>query len=134
MSHEPERIKKSQKRSSIRADFGLGLSARAQMGVGRDSWREEVLLHDEQKNVPTVANAIDDQSATEDTAFSFQVPENAFADVDAGDTLTDGATLSGGSLLPSWLSFDSATRAFSGNPTFANAGTVSVRVAASHGA
>ena len=80
---------------------------------------------------PTVANAIADQSAIEDSAFRFQVPVNSFADVDAGDTLTYEAALSDGSVLPAWLNFDAATRTFSGNATFANAGAVSLRVTAS---
>jgi Ca2+-binding RTX toxin-like protein len=67
-------------------------------------------------HAPTVANAIADQSANEDAAFSFEVPVSAFADVDFGDTLTYQATLSNGSALPSWLSFNAATRSFSGTP------------------
>jgi hypothetical protein len=34
-------------------------------------------------DAPTVANAIADQAATEDQAFSFTVPANTFADADA---------------------------------------------------
>jgi hypothetical protein len=46
-------------------------------------------------DAPTVANAIADQTATEDRAFTFTVPDTAFADVDApyGDTLTYTANL-----------------------------------------
>ena len=46
---------------------------------------------------PTVANSISDQSATEDSAFSFQFAANTFNDVDSGDSLTYTATLSNGS-------------------------------------
>ena len=53
-------------------------------------------------DAPTVANAIPDQVATEDTPFSFQFATNTFADVD-GDTLTYTSDASG------WLSFDAAT-------------------------
>jgi inorganic triphosphatase YgiF len=54
-------------------------------------------------DAPTLANAIADQAATEDQAFSFAVPANTFADVDApyGDTPTDTATLASGAALPS---------------------------------
>ena len=37
---------------------------------------------------PTVANPIDDQTATVGTALNFAFPTNTFADTDAGDTLT----------------------------------------------
>ena len=80
-------------------------------------------------DAPTVANAIADQSATEDAAFSFQFASNVFNDVDVGDTLTYSVT----STLPAWLSFDAATRTFSGTPLNANVGFVDVTVQASDG-
>ena len=58
---------------------------------------------------PTVAN----QKATKDTAFSYTVP--AFADPEGG-TITYTATLSDGSALPGWLSFNASTRELSGTP------------------
>ena len=82
---------------------------------------------------PTVANAIQDQTATVGTALSYAFPANTFADTDAGDTLTYTATKSDDSALPSWLSFAAATRMFSGTPTAADVGTVSVKVTASDG-
>ena len=82
---------------------------------------------------PTVANAIQDQTATVGTALSYAFPANTFADTDAGDTLTYTATKSDDSALPSWLSFAAATRMFSGMPTAADEGTVSVKVTASDG-
>lgn len=81
-------------------------------------------------DTPSVANAIPNQNATEDSAFSFQFAANDFADVDAGDTLTYSATLADGNALPSWLSFNAATRTFSGTPLNANVGTISVKVTA----
>ena len=66
-------------------------------------------------NAPTVATAISDQTATTGTAFSYQVPDTTFTDADS-DTLTYSATLADDSMLPSWLSFDAATRTFSGTP------------------
>ncbi len=68
-------------------------------------------------DAPTVANIISPQTATEDTAFSFTFGVNTFADVDVGDTLTYTATG-----LPSWLSFDGATRTFTGTPDDADTG------------
>ena len=79
-------------------------------------------------NAPTVATEIPNQTAMSGTVFSYQVPAATFADAD-GDTLTYTATLDDDSMLPSWLSFDAATRTFSGTPTTAE--TVSVKVTAS---
>ncbi|MFP8967715.1 DUF4347 domain-containing protein, partial [Pokkaliibacter sp. CJK22405] len=76
---------------------------------------------------------ISNQTATEDAAFSYTVPTNTFSDVDVGDTLTYSATLAGGGALPSWLSFDAATQTFSGTPTNANVGAISVMVTATDG-
>ncbi|WNF45140.1 DUF4347 domain-containing protein [Pseudomonas sp. SG20056] len=84
-------------------------------------------------DAPTLANAIANQNASEDTAFNFQFAANTFSDVDAGDTLTYTAQLAGGGALPAWLSFDAATRTFSGTPGNADAGTLSIEVTASDG-
>jgi Ca2+-binding RTX toxin-like protein len=64
----------------------------------------------------------------EDTAFSYTVPANTFADVDAGDVLTYSADSPFGNPLPSWLSFDAATRTFSGTPGNVDVGLRDVRV------
>ena len=85
-------------------------------------------------DAPVVANLIANQAATEDALFSFIVPENAFTDFDAGDTLTYGATLANGDPLPSWLAFNAATRAFSGTPLNGDVATISVKVTATDGA
>ena len=74
---------------------------------------------------PTVTNPIGTQSATEDSAFSFTVPADTFEDVDA-DTLTYTT-----STLPGWLTFNAGT--FSGTPTSADIGTLSVTVTADDG-
>ncbi|WP_017719459.1 putative Ig domain-containing protein [Kamptonema formosum] len=81
---------------------------------------------------PTVSSAIPTQTTGFGNAFSYQLASNTFTDVDAGDTLTYSATLANGSPLPSWLSFNPATRTFSGTPTVANAnaGNLSLKVSA----
>ena len=53
----------------------------------------------------------------------FQFDTNIFADVDIGDTVTYTATLSDGTALPSWLTFNPATRTFSGTPLNGNVGS-----------
>lgn len=79
-------------------------------------------------DAPTVAIALVDQAATEDAAFTYTLPAGTFADVDAGDTLTLSA-----SGMPAWLSFNAATRTFSGTPANGDVGTFNVTVTASDG-
>jgi hypothetical protein len=76
-------------------------------------------------DAPVVANALADVSGTEDTAVSFTIPANAFSDVDSSLTLTATG--------PAWLSFDAATRTFSGTPPLNFNGSVDVTVTASDG-
>ncbi|MCE7857533.1 MAG: T9SS C-terminal target domain-containing protein, partial [Ignavibacteria bacterium CHB3] len=44
--------------------------------------------------------------------FNYTFPDSTFIDDDGNNTLTYSATLSNGNPLPSWLSFDSITKAF----------------------
>ncbi len=83
-------------------------------------------------NAPTVANAISDQSATVGVAFSYAFPANTFNDAD-NDSLTYTATKSDNTALPTWLTFTTGTRTFSGTPHSSDAGTLSVKVTASDG-
>ena len=78
-------------------------------------------------DAPVLAAQTANQNATIGTAYSFVLPANTFTDVDSGDTLTYTATSADGSALPTWLSFNAATRTFSGTPT--TAGTYGIRVA-----
>lgn len=76
---------------------------------------------------PTLVSALADQSVAQGATFTYTVPSGAFSDPD-GDTLTYAATLADGSPLPTWLSFNAATRSFSGAAS--TLGTVSVKVIA----
>ena len=67
-------------------------------------------------DAPVVANAIPDQSHSGSGSWSYQVPSNTFSDVDLEDTHSWSAILGDGSALPSWLSFNTTTRTFTGNP------------------
>ena len=58
------------------------------------------------------------------TPASYQLPATAFIDLDAGDAMLLSATLADGSALPSWLTFNPATRTFSGTPPLASVGSV----------
>jgi VCBS repeat-containing protein len=81
-------------------------------------------------DAPVTANAVANQAASEDQAFTFVVPANTFADIDAGDTLTYSASAANGDPLPSWLSFDAATGTFSGTPANGDVGSLSLKVTA----
>ena len=83
---------------------------------------------------PTVANGISNQTATEDSVFSYTVPLNTFTDVDAGETLTYKATQANGSDIPTWLSFDAVTRTFTGMPKEADIGSLNILVKVTDGA
>ena len=72
--------------------------------------------------------AIATQSASQNSLFSLQLA--TFTDVDPNASLSYSATLSDGSALPAWLSFNSATRTFSGTPTNSDNGTLQIKVSA----
>ena len=76
---------------------------------------------------PTVANIIPDQSFTVGSAGTFQFAANTFADVDASTTFTYTAIG-----MPAGITFNGATRTFSGTPTAG--GSASITVTASDGA
>ena len=84
-------------------------------------------------SAPVVANALANQSASEDSPFSYTVPTDSFSDPDAGDALSYSATRADGTALPTWLGFNAGTRSFSGVPPDAAVGTVDVRVTATDG-
>ncbi|WGK93354.1 putative Ig domain-containing protein [Pseudomonas migulae] len=83
-------------------------------------------------HAPVLATALLDQSATENTPFSYVVPATSFTDAD-NDSLSYTAQLADGSALPGWLTFDTATRSFSGTPNDTASGNYSIKVTASDG-
>ncbi|MEL6961877.1 MAG: putative Ig domain-containing protein, partial [Pseudomonadota bacterium] len=72
---------------------------------------------------PVVSTAIADATPTEDLLFTYDVSGN-FTDEDTlhGDSLTFGATLSDGTVLPAWLSIDATTGILSGTPDTTDVG------------
>ena len=78
---------------------------------------------------PFVPNSLVDQAATATTAFSYTFAANSFADPESG-TLSYVASRLDDSALPAWLSFNPATRSFSGTPTGADVGSLLVKVTA----
>jgi VCBS repeat-containing protein len=81
-------------------------------------------------DAPTIGAALAAQTATEDAAFSYTLPADAFADADSGERLSYSATLADGSALPAWLQLDAATGIFSGTPGNENVGAVEIQVTA----
>ena len=83
-------------------------------------------------NRPPTAPALTDQTATEDTSFSYTVP--AFTDPDE-DTLTYTAAQSNDDSLPDWLSFTPSSRTLSGTPEEADTpASLTIRITASDAA
>jgi Ca2+-binding RTX toxin-like protein len=80
--------------------------------------------------VPTLAVALPDQSVNEGAPLNITVPSTAFTDPDAGDVLGYQAMQANGSALPSWLTFNAATRTFTGTPGANALGVTSVQVTA----
>ena len=79
---------------------------------------------------PVVANPLADQDVMIDVPFTYVVPADAFTDAD-GDPLAYTAATRDGGMLPSWLTFDAATRTFTGTPASSDSGPVFVTVTAS---
>lgn len=83
-------------------------------------------------DAPTLEIAPADQVVLEDGAFALALPTGMFADVDAGDSLTRAAALSGGAALPAWLSFDGS--AFTGTPRNSDVGAYAITISATDNA
>lgn len=87
-------------------------------------------IGDDDNTIPTLENPVSDQIAPKGEAFNFQFAANTFNDPDPGDSLTYTASLENDDPLPDWLSFDPATRTFSGTPTEENVGTINIEITA----
>jgi VCBS repeat-containing protein len=85
-------------------------------------------------DTPTLVTAAVNQQAIETQAFTYVLPANMFADVDTGDSLTLRANLAGGAALPTWLTFNAATRTFAGTPPNTASGLLSIQVSATDAA
>jgi len=108
----------------------LNLAVKATDAGGLSATSSFVLTVENVNEVPSVPNPLTDQTVLEDAPFSIQVPLNTFADPDTGDTLTYSATQADGNALPTWLSFNAATRTFTGTPDDAQVGTLNLAVKA----
>ncbi|MBV1916439.1 MAG: putative Ig domain-containing protein, partial [Pseudomonadales bacterium] len=79
---------------------------------------------------PTVLNSLADIAVSEGSQFIHTLPTDAFVDQDEGDVLTLTASLSDGSELPDWLSFDEAAQSFAGTPNNDEVGILDINVTA----
>ena len=76
-------------------------------------------------DAPTVVTPIPDQAATQDVPFTYLLQILTFSDLDADNVFTYTA-----SDLPAWLTFNAATRTFSGTLGDANVGFVDITLTA----
>jgi Ca2+-binding RTX toxin-like protein len=75
-------------------------------------------------HVPIATGTVPSLQARAGSVFSYTVPINTITDTDVGDSVTYSVKMSDGSELPSWLSFDAATRTLSGTPDVGNIGNL----------
>jgi len=75
---------------------------------------------------PYVKTVLPKQTVTVGQIYSYTIPENTFFDEDSNNQLTYATTLINGTPLPSWLSFNASTKAFSGTAT--ETGTLIIKV------
>ena len=114
----------------VTGEIEIRISARDKSNlVGSDTFK---LTITPVNDAPVVSTPVADQSVAEDTTWSFQVPAGAFTDVDNA-SLTYTASLASGSALPSWLTFNAATRTFTGKPPQDFNGSLELKVTASDG-
>jgi len=74
---------------------------------------------------PILDEALGQQDIASGESWNFTVPVGTFVDPD-GDSLTYVADLANGSELPSWLTFNSKTRSFSGTPSESDEGELEI--------
>jgi hypothetical protein len=67
--------------------------------------------------IPYLNYQVPNQSGQTGQLFTYTIPDSTFIDDDGNNTLTYSAALSNGNPLPSWLSFNSVTKTFTGTPT-----------------
>ena len=107
----------------------LAIVVRATDPLGASAVQPLALQVRNVNDAPTVGAPLASQQVKEGEALAFVLPADAFADVDAGDSLSLQASLAGGA-LPAWLQFDAATGTFSGSAPSGSAGVLQVTVTA----
>ncbi len=78
---------------------------------------------------PKLSNQIPAKSIKADTVFNYVIPSNTFSCEYGTDSLQYSVSLSNGSVLPSWLTFNAGTRTLSGTPRQAEIDTIKITAA-----
>jgi Ca2+-binding RTX toxin-like protein len=115
----------------VNADVGiLNLKVMATDSFGATGTASFSVMVNNTNDAPVLVNAPAAQQASETQMFTYELPANTFADVDAGDSLTLSATLAGGAALPAWLTFNSSLRTLSGIPPDTSSGVLNITIKA----
>jgi Ca2+-binding RTX toxin-like protein len=109
---------------------GLGFLLTATDGYHASATRYVDILILAPNRAPELYAPLENQLTGRGSVFDYRLPWNAFTDPD-GDTLAYTATLSDGSPLPEWLTFDAERGNFTGVPP--EYGTTSILVTARDG-
>lgn len=84
-------------------------------------------------DAPVISSALSNLNIVVGSSFSYLADADTFLDTDNNDDLAYESTLSNGDVLPSWLSFDAETLAFSGLAENNEQDGLTVRVTATDG-
>lgn len=90
---------------------------------------ERFLLHINNNSAPQISEPIPNLSHYAESEFYLSA-EHVFTDTDIADQISLEATLSDGSSLPQWLSFDTQTGVFFGTPENPDAGIIEIMLTA----
>ena len=99
-----------------------------QSGFNRDPTPNTMTIHVTNVNDPPGYSGLPLQSAPFGQAFHFTLPGYTFYDFDEGTVFSYVVSLENGDPLPAWLQFNTITNTFSGTPTVANRGTITIRL------
>lgn len=83
-------------------------------------------------SAPVAAVVLSDQTGNAGETWSFKLPAGLFTDPD-GDMISYFASLTNGSPLPDWLSFNQSSQTFTGIPPAGSSGQLELRVEAYDG-
>ncbi len=90
------------------------------------------LVIDPINDLPSLSVPLSDRMAVEDTAFSIQLQQGIYSDVD-GDVLSFDLVQADGTALPDWIAFDADTLTLSGTPPQDLFGDIALRLLISDG-
>jgi hypothetical protein len=108
----------------------LSVRISATDAVGLSVVKNLFIAVDDANEPPVLETPLADRVVVGGTDIAFALPPGTFSDPDAGDTLTVSAELANGSPLPNWLTFDTSSKTFSGQPADEDAAIYDVTVTA----